>query len=386
MSSITSVDVVVPCYRYGRFLRECVESVLAQDQQNVRVLIIDDASPDSTSDIADHLAKSDSRVTFFRHNANKGHIATYNEGIDWASADYMLILSADDYLLPGALSRSIRFMDGHPDVGLVCGNALELMEGSTEKLTSHNDTDVKCHIFDSMRFIELCGKQNIVQTPTAVVRTTLQKRLGGYRTELPHSGDLEMWLRFAAHSSVGFINAYQAVYRRHNANMSSAYMRNGWLPDLRQRKLALDFFFESCGDKLPNVKKLRRRLYYSLSCAAVSFASAAFNRGDNTISEQVSDLAIRVSPRIKWSVRWAKLALKRQMGLRAWKRLQPMLLRDTTDTIHNGSRPKTRKDVIAIEGVEKVVLQDGNRARLPAQAARIMEPPPASAKYGEGGI
>ncbi len=45
------VDVIVPCYRYGHFLRECVESVLEQEV-NVRVLIIDDASPDDTAEVA----------------------------------------------------------------------------------------------------------------------------------------------------------------------------------------------------------------------------------------------------------------------------------------------------------------------------------------------
>ena len=45
---MSSVDVIVPCYRYAHFLRECVESILSQSIGNVRVLIIDDASPDKT--------------------------------------------------------------------------------------------------------------------------------------------------------------------------------------------------------------------------------------------------------------------------------------------------------------------------------------------------
>src|SRR5437899_781807 len=98
---MSSVDVVVPCYRYAHFLRECVESVLSQSGTNIRVLIIDDASPDNTSDVASELCRRDRRVTFLRHTTNKGHIRTYNEGIEWASADYLLILSADDYVLPG---------------------------------------------------------------------------------------------------------------------------------------------------------------------------------------------------------------------------------------------------------------------------------------------
>ena len=53
----SSVDVIVPCYRYGHFLRMCVESVLAQSYSPVRVLIIDDASPDNSGEIAQCLLK-----------------------------------------------------------------------------------------------------------------------------------------------------------------------------------------------------------------------------------------------------------------------------------------------------------------------------------------
>ena len=98
---MSSVDVIIPCYRYAHFLRECVESVLNQIRVDVRVLILDDASPDNTPEIASALAGEDKRVTFVRRK--QGHIATYNEGIEWASGDYLLLLSADDYLLPGAL-------------------------------------------------------------------------------------------------------------------------------------------------------------------------------------------------------------------------------------------------------------------------------------------
>src|SRR5437868_5525237 len=107
---MSSVDVIVPCYRYGHFLKQCVESVIRQESCDVRVLIVDDASPDNTPEVASVLAEADSRVTYVRHHLNKGHIATYNEGIEWASADYLLLLSADDFLLPGALYRATHAM------------------------------------------------------------------------------------------------------------------------------------------------------------------------------------------------------------------------------------------------------------------------------------
>ena len=343
---MSSVDVFVPCYRYGRFLRECVESVLGQSDVTIRVLIIDDASPDNTAEVAAALASEDPRVSFIRHIENKGHIATYNEGIEWASADYMLLLSADDYLLPGALSRAANLMDAHPDVGLTFGNVIELTDNGTETrlesvIKPTNDPDKR--ILEGRELIELTGAEgNQVATCSAVVRTELQKRLGGYLEELPHAGDMEMWLRFAAHASVGYIFADQGVYRRHKTSMSAAYYlrshgtniykkdhlfdnyrKNGRLADLRQRKLAYDCFLERCRDVLPNYEHLRRRIYWHVSEAAVSHASAALNDGEVDESGQLSEFALAICPEIRSSFGWVKLTGKRWMGARTWRAVRP---------------------------------------------------------------
>src|ERR1700754_2370869 len=103
---MSTVDVVIPCYNYARYLRGCVSSALDQPGVDVRVLVIDDASSDETASVGRDLARSDGRVTFRRHESNKGHIATYNEGlIGWSTADYTALLSADDLLAPGSLGR-----------------------------------------------------------------------------------------------------------------------------------------------------------------------------------------------------------------------------------------------------------------------------------------
>jgi hypothetical protein len=320
---MNSVDVIVPCYRYGHFLRECVDSVRAQSGLDVRVLIIDDASPDNTAEVASDLMREDSRVTFLRHTRNKGHVDTYNEGIEWASADYMLILSADDYLLPGALIRSTSLLDAHPEVGFTFGRAIVLNEDGTIKQTDCILDKANWCILSGLDFIQLSGSRNLVPTPTALIRTELQKRLGGYRRELPHAGDMEMWLRMAVHASVGVLGASQAVYRRHAVNMSLVYRAHGLLGDLQQRKTALDCFFQTCGHALPDAQLLHRRFFWSLGCEAVGLASTAFNEGTMEISERLSEFALRVCPAVKRSLPWTKLACKRSIGYGAWRSLQP---------------------------------------------------------------
>jgi glycosyltransferase involved in cell wall biosynthesis len=325
---MSSVDVIVPCYRYGHFLRECVESVLKQSFRNVRVLILDDASPDNTAEVGAELAREDSRVTLVRHNVNKGHIATYNEGIDWVSAHYMLLLSADDYLLPGALDRAAALLDSHPDVGFVFGRAVELGSSGTNTQTGSiagYEAESSARVLTGIQFIELSGPHNIVPTPTAVVRTTLQKRLGGYCIDLPHAGDMEMWLRLAANASVGILDAHLAVYRRHADNMSHAYLTKNRIPDLEQRKAALDRFGQYCGDTLKSGAALHRRLLSLLGRDAIGYASAAFNDDDMDACRKLSAFARDVCPDVENSWPWIKLACKRRMGIERWRAVQPVV-------------------------------------------------------------
>jgi glycosyltransferase involved in cell wall biosynthesis len=220
---MSRIDVVVPCYNYGCFLRECVESVLEQSHKDLRVLIIDDASSDDTPAVSAELAARDARIDVSRHPLNRGHIATYNEGIQRAQGDYLLLLSADDFLLPGALERAIAVLDARPEVGLVYGACMLHRPDDQTPRPIQYVTHAGVGLIDPATFIDVLAFGNCVNTATAVVRTSLQQQLGGYRTQLPHAGDLEMWLRFALRGRVVCIDTPQAVYRQHGRNMSRGY-------------------------------------------------------------------------------------------------------------------------------------------------------------------
>jgi hypothetical protein len=144
---------------------------------------------------------------------------------------------------------------------------------------------------------------------------------------------MEMWLRFAAHGSVGFIFAFQGVYRRHGASMSAAYYlasdggdvykKHGRLRALQQQKLAFECFSQHCKDVMPRYEHLCRRLHWQLSVSSVRQASAAFNDDEMEESRELSDFALTLCPEIKRSSAWLKLALKRCMGARAWRAVRP---------------------------------------------------------------
>jgi glycosyltransferase involved in cell wall biosynthesis len=315
---MSQVDVVIPCYKYAHFLRACVQSVLLQTGVDVRVLVIDDCSPDNTPDVGAKLAAEDKRVEFRRHKTNLGHIATYNEGLlNWAAGEYCLLLSADDMLTPGALVRAACLLDAHPELGFIYGRAI-----ATETPEFHSVSAEAPHqsrIVSGAEFWQASCEAtgNLVPTPTAVVRTKLQHLIGGYRPELPHTGDLEMWMRFAAQAPVGVIPADQAFYRIHGNNMhKKSYVEDRIVLD--QHKEAFDLLFREYGDRFPNGADLHRKAMRGVANSCVARATRAFEDGQQRTCRELLAFAESVYPPIRQETRWSRLRVKRLMGSHAW--------------------------------------------------------------------
>jgi glycosyltransferase involved in cell wall biosynthesis len=276
---MSSVSVVIPCYNYGHFLEECVASVLDdQEGVDVRVLIIDDASPDDSAEVALKIAARDPRVEVTVHPTNKGNIATFNEGlIEWADGDYCILLSADDRLTPGALRRARDLLDAHPSVGFVYGHALWTIEGAPLPVAR---TRVRgWSVWPGPQWLEHRFRQaeNPIITPEVVVRTSLQKRVGGYDPGLPRAADMEMFMRLAAHADVGFVRGVdQAFYRVHGQNMSKAVSA---LMDLRQRRSVFEVVIDRYGESLPDPKRLSDIVHRQLGREALWAAGRVYDRG-----------------------------------------------------------------------------------------------------------
>src|SRR6185295_2026836 len=103
-----------------------------QEEVEVRVIIMDDASSDSTEAVGTRLAAGDPRVEYCRHTVNVGNIRTYNEALGYLTGDYCMILSADDLLTPGSLARATRVMDAHPAIGLAYGRDITFTHAPPE--------------------------------------------------------------------------------------------------------------------------------------------------------------------------------------------------------------------------------------------------------------
>jgi glycosyltransferase involved in cell wall biosynthesis len=325
---MTSVSVIIPCYNYGHLLGDAVSSVLDnQKGVDVRVLIIDDASPDGSAEVAREIATRDSRVEVAVHSANRGHIATYNEGLlEWADGDYSVLMSADDRLTRGALQRATDFLNAHPAVGFVYGNVLWFMDGAplpTARTRAQGWSEWPGQLWLERRFRQA---QTGIWSPEVVVRTSLQKRVGGYDARLPHLGDTEMWLRLAANADVGYLRGVdQAYYRRHGQNMSAAY---GPLMTLRQYRLAFETVLDRCGEKLSDSARLSDLVHRKLAREALVAAARAYDQG-HTQQIPVDELvafAFECWPEANSLPIYRTLQWRKCIGSRAMPYLQPFVL------------------------------------------------------------
>jgi glycosyltransferase involved in cell wall biosynthesis len=325
--ALPTVSVVVPCYGYGRFLPDCVESILEQEGVDVRVLIIDDASPDDTAAVAARLAEADDRVELRQHSENKGHIASYNEGLlEWADSDYTVLISADDLLTPGALARATAIMEAHPEVGFVYGHALRWMEGRDKPAPRVGPP--KWKVWSGAEWLRIVCKLGcgVVTSPEVVVRTSVQQGIGGYLPELPHTGDAEMWMRFAAHSDVGYVkNADQAYYRVHGANMTTERVP---LVDLRQRRAAFDAVFERHQDKIADAVRLRRWANRIMAKEALWRACRAYERRriDTDPVDDLFDFARATYPGFRRLPEYWGLCWREKVGPKVCPYLQPFMI------------------------------------------------------------
>lgn len=325
---MSSVSVVIPCYNYGHFLGEAVRSALDdQPGSDVHVLVIDDASSDDSAEVARAIAASDSRVAVAEHAANRGHIATYNEGLlEWADGDYTVLLSADDRLAPGALHRAAELLDAHPNVGFAYGHPVRFQDGT--RPPAARTTVRGWSVWPGRWWLERRFRDSVscISSPEVVVRTSLQKRVGGYDPRLPHTGDTEMWLRLAAHADVGYVRgADQAFYRVHEKNMTRSRTP---LVDLRQRRLAYEAFLERCADTLPDAAHLSDVVHRRLGWEALWSAARAYDRGrtEQTPTDDLVAFALDCWPEATKMPVYRGLQVRQWLGPRVVPYLQPLVL------------------------------------------------------------
>jgi glycosyltransferase involved in cell wall biosynthesis len=121
------VSVVTPVYDGEEFLRECIESVLAQSYRNWEYTIVNNCSTDRTLEIAEEYAARDPRIRVHSNRQFAGIIQNHNIALRWISpqSKYCKVVFADDWLFPQCLLEMVKVAEAHPSVGIVGAYALD---------------------------------------------------------------------------------------------------------------------------------------------------------------------------------------------------------------------------------------------------------------------
>jgi len=317
-TALPTVSVIVPCYNYGHVLDGCVASVLSQQGVDVRVLVIDDRSSDDSAAVGRRVAERDERVEFRHHGENVGLIATANEGLAWAQGEYVVLLSADDLLVPGSLQRATTVMAERPNVGMVYGRPVFAHEG--RPLPEPSGRWRRTKVWPGTDWIRLRCRtaHNCISSPEVVVRSSVQRAVGGYDPACRHCSDLNMWLRIAAVSDIAHVRGVpQAIYRVHADSMLRDMLRSqdGPLVDLRERRVAFDSFFAACASQLDAPDGLHAVAARALARQALWRASRAVDRGlDSGLVKELTDFALDVYPDAPRLREWRGLRLRQRIG------------------------------------------------------------------------
>jgi glycosyltransferase involved in cell wall biosynthesis/predicted Zn-dependent protease len=204
-----AVSVVIPCYKQAHFLPEAVASVLAQTFQDFEIIIVNDGSPDNTSETARRLiAENPGRKIRLVEKPNGGLPSARNAGFRAALAGYVLPLDADDQIKPTMLEKLKPILDGNPKVGFAYAHIQHFGDVDTEWPLPDFDPDY------------LVTKDNMC-TCCALVRKSAWEQVGGYN-DIMRDGyeDWDFWIGCVEHGWTGQCHHEPLfLYRKHGHSM-----------------------------------------------------------------------------------------------------------------------------------------------------------------------
>lgn len=219
------ISIVLPVYNGAKFLRESIDSVLAQTYTNWELLIVDDCSGDETPDIAQEYAQKDGRIHYYRNEENLRLPRNLNKGFSLSKGSYLTWTSDDNRYRPEALERMYLAFQKDPGVHLVYASYYVIDE---------NDNLIETYIAKKRSIKRLVG----FNTVGACFLYTRQvyETVGDYDHDLILVEDFDYWQRIAMRFKTATIEEVLYDYRRHSGALTST-MRQEQFNRNRERML-----------------------------------------------------------------------------------------------------------------------------------------------------
>lgn len=195
-------SVIIPTFNRAVFLREAIDSVLAQTEKDFELIVVDDGSTDHTREL---VAEYDDRIRYF-FQPNAGASAARNLGIRHARGDFITFLDSDDLWLPKKLARQIQWMAAYPHLLLCYTDEIWIRHGVrvNQKMI---------HAKAGGWIYPLCLPRCIISPSSVLMRRELFDAIGWFDEQLPVCEDYDFWLRVASRFEVGFISEPLIVKR-----------------------------------------------------------------------------------------------------------------------------------------------------------------------------
>jgi glycosyltransferase involved in cell wall biosynthesis len=226
-------SVVIPVHNCADYLARALLEVVSQlaDRADAEIIVVDDASSDNPEQVVDRLGRG--RVRYRPNPGHLGAVGTFNRCLALATGELVHLLHGDDAVLPGFYTAMEQALTKPTVVAAVC-RVRDIDAHNTPLYTTRSYRKGTGVWADAL---EAFAVSNRVRTPGIVVRRAAYERVGGYRTDLPHAADWDMWTRLAAHGPIVFVDEVLAVYRRHNTSDSWPRIRTG--ANVRERITAI---------------------------------------------------------------------------------------------------------------------------------------------------
>ena len=227
------LTILIPAFRCAAYLSAAVESTLHSPVR--RILIAYDAGDDQTLKVAEDLASAHpDRIRVLRTPTNRGTAGNLNEAAEQVETPFFAKLDGDDVLIPGYLESAFPLIASRPRLAVLAGHELRIdaddaLEFRPERLPAvrhHAPARVMAE-GEAYRFI-IDWNPNPTSSG-AIYRTRAFREVGGFDRTIKWGEDWEIWLRFARHWEVAYVNAPSALYRIHRQSATATAIRENRL-------------------------------------------------------------------------------------------------------------------------------------------------------------
>jgi len=228
-SEAPSVSIIALCHNHAPFVREALDSIIAQTYSHLDVWLVDDASTDGSPAILQEYAARHPNWHLLLLPENVGNCRAFNQAFFRSRGEFVLDFATDDVLLPARVAQQVAaFRAAAATVGVVYSNA-ELIDESGRLLGLHHRRtgagELQPRPASGWVFAEVL-RYYFISTPTMLMRRACLEALGGYDEVLAYE-DFDFWVRASRNWQFLYLDEITTRKRKHPRSMSArAYQRH----------------------------------------------------------------------------------------------------------------------------------------------------------------